>query len=153
MGDCIRSPQTSADARIQECSNLIVGFERTASQYLSEAYLRRGHAYLNKGQYESAIADYDKVLGGAQVSSDLIMEASLQRGVAYAVKGDMQRAQTDVEKAFDLTKESSPQYPRVAMIQGLLTLVKGGYVRNGASKLLELVDADVGDFKVREQSQ
>jgi hypothetical protein len=72
-------------------------------------YVRRGNAYLAKGDYDNAIADYDLSIQLRPMTpsfSDLYNT----RGLAYEQKGDNDKAIADFEIAVRLTPESWVQY-------------------------------------------
>ena len=56
---CNRVSDTSPDDRIASCSALIESGAQTP-RALAIAYNNRGNAYFRKGDYETAIEDYDK---------------------------------------------------------------------------------------------
>src|SRR5262249_40860073 len=140
--DCVRAATTAAAARIKRCTELIGSISLSPSDR-SEAYLRRGHAYLNDGQYTSAVADLGRLLSDSAVPSEIIVEATLQRGVAYAMLGDLRMARADVEMAFNLSSKSpdSNLSTRVEAVRGFLDAVAGGIL--APSMLVKILDANV----------
>ncbi|MDR1074069.1 MAG: tetratricopeptide repeat protein, partial [Treponema sp.] len=64
----------------------------------ADAYYNRGYAYVEKGDYDIAIADYNQAL---RLNPNLA-SAYLNRGFAYVMKGDYTRARADWEKTLQL---------------------------------------------------
>lgn len=64
----------------------------------AEAYFRLGWLYQNQGQYNQAIADYDKAI---ELDPKYVF-AYNNRGIAYYSQGDYQRAIADYDKAIEL---------------------------------------------------
>ena len=70
------------------------------------AHLDHGRACLDKGKYDDAIADYDKVIA----LNPNIATAYTNRGVAYRKKGEVDRAIADYDKAIALDPEDAAAY-------------------------------------------
>ncbi|HBR22615.1 MAG TPA: hypothetical protein DD713_08660 [Nitrospiraceae bacterium] len=70
------------------------------------AYLSRGEAYAKKGQYDRAIADYNKAI----VLDPNNAEAYTGRGVAYAKKEQYDRAIEDFNKTIALDPNNASAY-------------------------------------------
>lgn len=62
------------------------------------AYDERGKAYLNKGDYDRAIADFNTFIQLDPNRAD----AYRDRGTAYGIKGDLDRAIADFDRAIEL---------------------------------------------------
>ena len=61
----------------------------------AEAYLNSGNAYYEKGDYDRALADFNKAI---ELQPDLA-DAYNNRGLAYHIKRDYDRAIADLDKA------------------------------------------------------
>lgn len=72
----------------------------------AEAYFNRGVAYMNKQQYDDAIADLTKAL---EINSR-IAEAYLNRGVAYVSKQMYDEPIADFNKAEILGLQIDPEF-------------------------------------------
>ena len=72
----------------------------------AKAYSTRGDAYLRKGEYDRAIADYNVAIKLDPENSELYVN----RGCAYLSKGDCDRAITDYDKAIQLNSEEVGAY-------------------------------------------
>jgi tetratricopeptide (TPR) repeat protein len=110
-GNCTRSIDMSADARLASCNDIY--YRKECEKYgllpdCDEIRFRRGQAYLDKGEYRLAIKDYDMAIKQREtpVGASLpelvrytTAEVYLQRGVAYALAGDLSRAQQDIDEA------------------------------------------------------
>lgn len=66
-----------------------------------DAYRERGKAYLKKGNYHRAIADFNTLI---QLDSNRA-DSYRDRGVAYGLKGDLDRAIADFDKAIQLNPQ------------------------------------------------
>jgi len=78
----------------------------------ADAYNNRGFAYIQKGELDQAIADFDKAI---ELDPELA-EAYNDRGYAYYLKGEVAKAVSDFEKCIELSND-----PRlVAKAQQLL---------------------------------
>jgi tetratricopeptide (TPR) repeat protein len=73
-----------------------------------EAYLKRGNAYFQQGNYDAAIADYDKAI---QLRPDFAA-AFTSRGASYARKLDYDRALGDYDKLVQLRPNDANAYLR-----------------------------------------
>jgi len=72
-------------------------FKKTVED--AKAYVNRGAAYRKKGNYDRAIADFNKAIE----LDPGCAEAYHNRGVAYRRKGEHKRAIADLNKAMKLT--------------------------------------------------
>ena len=66
-----------------------------------EAYHSRGVAYFDKGDFDRAIADYDKAI---KLEPDFA-EAYFSRGIAYSPKGEKEKAIADFKKVIELSDD------------------------------------------------
>lgn len=102
FADCVGK---SPDRSIRGCSNLLKQ-EWRSSEFLGAVYLKRGGSYSRNGQYDHAIADYDKaVILGAR-----LVPALTGRGAAYLAKGQYDRAIADFDKAIKLNPRNVQGY-------------------------------------------
>jgi tetratricopeptide (TPR) repeat protein len=95
-------------------------------------YYNRGKAYVDKGQYDLAISDYNKAIEIKAIEIDPgYSEAYCNRGFAYAGKGEYDQAISDLNRAIELESkaiEIDPMYAE-GYCNGLLTLVKANTTR------------------------
>jgi tetratricopeptide (TPR) repeat protein len=90
---------------IAGCSALIQSGQETGIN-LAKAFYSRGWAYARKGDYDRAIADYDRAL---QLNPSLA-NAYYSLGVAYEHKGDFDRAIGDFDQALRLTPNDADAF-------------------------------------------
>ena len=88
--------QKAGDVRIEACSRVIGTTPQDAA-----AYYNRGATYQQKGDLDSAIADFSKAI---ELKADY-GAAYNARGLVHAAKGDYERALSDVTRADELAKE------------------------------------------------
>lgn len=87
----------------------------------SEAYKNRGNVYLNKGQYDEAIADYSRAI---QVDP-MYWKGFCNRGNAYSAKGNLEQAIADYTKAIQINPKDEMSY----FNRGLTYGKQGNYVQ------------------------
>ncbi|MGH6854589.1 MAG: tetratricopeptide repeat protein [Aestuariivirga sp.] len=105
---------------IQGCTAIIDAGTDTAKN-VATAYNNRGFAYYDKGEYDRAIADFDKAIA----LNPKYAKPYNNRGFAYYDKGEYGRAIADFDKAIALNlKYAKPYYNR-----GLAYYDKGEYAR------------------------
>jgi tetratricopeptide (TPR) repeat protein len=114
---CKGGPGIAADAQIPGCTAVIESGRET-NESLAEALRIRAAAYLNKGDDDHAIADYDQAI---RLKPDSVGAFTL-RGMAYAHKGDYDRAIEDYTHALQLV-------PGFGMAQGGMTEAKAAKAR------------------------
>jgi tetratricopeptide (TPR) repeat protein len=104
--------------------------ERTTVLDRSIVYFYRGCAYIAKGNYDSAIADYNQA-----IKLNPHFELYFNRGSAYGIKGNYDRAIADFNQSLKLQPEALTYNNR-----GFAYLYKGEYDRAVAdfNKALEL---------------
>ena len=83
----------------------------------AEDYYNRGNTYFHNGDYDHAIADFDKAI---QLKRDNAT-AYNNRGIAYAKKGDYNRAIADFDMAIQLQPDLAKSYGN----RGLAYKLKG----------------------------
>jgi len=81
------------------------------------AYNNRGHYYLNQGEYDKALADFNKAIELDAKNAG----AYDNRGVLYLRQGDYEKALSDVNKAIELDPQKSGSYDN----RGLILSQKG----------------------------
>ena len=86
MGTCYRGHGRPA---IAACGRLIA-----SGRYLAIVYTHRGRHYFEAGDFDRAIADYNKAL-----RLEPQWDAYFQRSLAYRKKGDRKRATADCKEA------------------------------------------------------
>ena len=97
------------DQAIDACSDLLALVDKdptTDSDFKSVTYHNRGLAYGNKGDFDRAIADFNKAIELNPNSN----EAYNSRGIAYSSKGDFNSAIADFSKAIKLNPNSAEAY-------------------------------------------
>ena len=104
------------DIAISACSNVISSATDTKLN-LAIVYARRGNAYHERREYDSAIADYTKVI--EIKPRDAV--AYNNRGIAYRAKGDNDSAIADYTKAIDI----DPRDVRAYNNRGIAYRAKG----------------------------
>jgi lipoprotein NlpI len=114
---CVNQPNIySKDQQIAGCTAAILS-GRQSKQNLATSYFNRGITYIDKSDYDSAIADLTQAI---QLSPNMA-EAYDSRGDAYLNKGDDDRAIADLNKSIQLDPKSSLPYHNRALV----------YVRRG----------------------
>ena len=89
------------DLKVTGCTAILTkGHDR--KQNLALAYMNRGIGYYDKGDYDRAIADYDKAIE----LNPKLAPAYNDRGNVYSAKGDYDRAIADFDKAIELTQNT-----------------------------------------------
>ncbi len=102
---CTGLPNVDWDQQIKSCTSLI-GLTTETSQNHAVAYIRRGIAYLNKGDLDRAIADYTVAV---EVDSNSA-QAYFDRGNIYLSKGDYDKAIADFTSAIQLNTSFAAAY-------------------------------------------
>jgi tetratricopeptide (TPR) repeat protein len=79
------------------------------------AFGNRGTAYLHKGQYERAIADYDHALALFAARGSGGAEFYFGRGIAYARLGRADLAEPDFRRAVALEPDIQARMARIGL--------------------------------------
>ncbi|MCC2113827.1 MAG: tetratricopeptide repeat protein, partial [Hyphomicrobiales bacterium] len=95
----------SGDTAIQACTRLIKG-ARMARESFGPAYYKLGRAYLEKQDYEEAVANLTQAIEHSYEKVDVLF----QRGVAYRHLGQNDEALADFSRALDLDRNFEPAY-------------------------------------------
>jgi lipoprotein NlpI len=109
----------------------------------SEVLSNRGRAYLKKGKYEAAIADFSKAIE-LEPDKPLIY---FDRGYAYTRKGEYDLAIADFSRAVEL----QPNYVEVYRVRAMVYETQGKYESAVAdfSKVIELSPGDKEVYSMR----
>ena len=102
---CNRVADVASDDRIASCGAVIDSGGQT-SRTLAIALNNRGNAHYRKGDYDLAIADYDKSLK----ANPKYPRALNNRGLAFQKKGDFVRAIADFNQSIRLDPKSAPAF-------------------------------------------
>jgi uncharacterized membrane protein YhaH (DUF805 family)/cytochrome c-type biogenesis protein CcmH/NrfG len=108
--------QCFRDKDIPACNRVIAAHPKT-----TQAYMARGLAYYNKGEYDRAIADYDQAI---QLVPNYAL-AFNERGSAYFLKRDFDRAIGDYDQSIRL----NPADGIVLLNRGSVYFSKADYDR------------------------
>jgi protein O-mannosyl-transferase len=84
-------------------------------------YINRGHAYLEQGDLDRALADFDKAIG---LEPDL-PEPYSDRCVVYQTKGDLGQALSDCNRAIEIDPKAARTYSN----RGMVYQMKGDFGR------------------------
>ncbi len=95
VADCAQS--SDWDLQIEACTTVIQSGEQFGAD-LATAYRHRGNAYLGKGDFDRAIAQYDQAL---RVDPNHV-DAYYNRGSVYFHMGDFDRAIAEVDQVLRL---------------------------------------------------
>jgi tetratricopeptide (TPR) repeat protein len=113
------NPFRNTAAVIKACTAIIDTVDD--GYVLDAAYLHRGIAYLQKGNFDSAIADFSEAIN----LNPAYAEAYFRRGTAYQAKGGYDRAIAD----FDQVIQLDPKDPEAYNGRGEAYRDKGDYDR------------------------
>lgn len=115
-----------------KATDKVTSLSPSDKETLTRAYVYRGLAYYQKGEYVRAIEDFDKAL---ELFPDFRW-VYVNRGLAYEDKGDLDLAIRDFSKAITL----KPDYIRTYQERGRVYGSKGEYDRAIAdfNKVMEL---------------
>ncbi len=72
-----------------------------------EAYYNRGRAFSLNGNFDQAIADFDRYIQSKPQDKEYLAEGYSQRAVCYKAKGSLDTAITDYSKAIGLSPNAS----------------------------------------------
>jgi tetratricopeptide (TPR) repeat protein len=104
------------DLAVRGCTLVIDGRGEGIKQ---AAYVNRGVAYRQKGEFDKAIADYDHALKMNQKDT----RAYYNRANAYFGKGELERALADYSRSIELTPTNANAY----MNRGIVQRQRGEY--------------------------
>jgi tetratricopeptide (TPR) repeat protein len=113
------NPSSNPAAAIKACTAVIDSLD--VGYVIDVAYLHRGIAYQQKGNFESAIADFSEAIN----LNPAYAEAYFHRGTAYQAKGDYGSAIAD----FDQVIQLDPKDPEAYNSRGEAYRDKGDYDR------------------------
>jgi tetratricopeptide (TPR) repeat protein len=117
---CFARDGGTPEQKVDNCTALIQSAGHT-SQVLASAYLNRGFAYDNKGDYDRAIADYGEAI---RLHPQFALAYS-NRGIVYNRKGNYDRAFADFGEAIRL----NPKLPNAYAGRGWAYHGKGDFDR------------------------
>lgn len=102
----------------------VIQLEQVAPQILIDSCDKRGECYLKKGDLESAIKDFDRVINELPDNPDYA-NVYKNRGTACLGTGKFDRAAEDFTKAIEL----KPGYANAFRLRGIVYCRKGEYNR------------------------
>jgi len=109
--DCVEG---KGDTKIQGCSRIIksgrLRGKPISKKNIADVYTNRGRGYLDKGQYDRAIADHNKAIELAPK----IAAYYFNRGLVYSDKDQPERAIADYDRAIEL----NPKYAKAYFYRG-----------------------------------
>jgi tetratricopeptide (TPR) repeat protein len=105
MNWCIGGANATPDLQIKGCT-AVIATGPIAGNNLAKAYYNRGIAYAGKGEYDSAIADYDQTIRLSPKNAN----AFYNRGSAYAKKRQYDQAIADYDRAIQLDPKNAFTY-------------------------------------------
>src|SRR5262245_31649924 len=94
---CEGSGGVSLDGQMEACTT-VVQTPAVRPRGLSVAHNNRGTGYVKKGEYDSAIQDFDQAI---KINPNYV-KALNNRGVAYQKKGEIDRSIQDFDAAIKL---------------------------------------------------
>jgi tetratricopeptide (TPR) repeat protein len=103
---CVGTEGSRAPDVVFSACSTVIDAGRETRPNLAAAYGRRGKVSFDKGDHDSAIADYTRAI--ALNARDSF--AYNNRGIAYRAKGDIDRAIADYTVAIELDSESASAY-------------------------------------------
>ncbi len=115
LSDDCSGNHSDHDRRIRACTQLIEQ-PGASNVRLTVAYYNRGRSYRQLGEYDNAIADFDKAI-------ELYPEyarAYNNRGIAYASKGRYTRSIVNFDKAIELKPKRADYYFNRALTYNFL---------------------------------
>ena len=112
--NCLIAGGALPDAVIRECTLAMQSSDKAA---IPAVYLGRADAYVRKGDYDRALADYDEAI---KLAPDTAIAFAL-RGEVHAKRGDYDGAIADYERAI----ERAPNLPSAFSNRGLAWANKG----------------------------
>jgi tetratricopeptide (TPR) repeat protein len=101
--NCIQHP--NGGAGLESCSRAIAS-GRLSSSKLATALYNRGIAYLDRGDFDRAIADFDRVIELRPDTS----KAFYNRAISYLRRGEFERAVKDFDRVVQLTPDYAPGF-------------------------------------------
>jgi lipoprotein NlpI len=122
----------SGDDKIAACTRAITSGRWTGSG-LAWAYVNRGKAYREKGDYDHAIQDYDQAIRLDPKN----INAYNNRGNVYKAKGDNDRAVADYSEAIGLNPKSADAYfnrGRLYLYGGSVAMAQADFKQANALK-------------------
>jgi len=127
---------------VKLCTRAIMSGELSAEN-LVHSYNNRGRSYMGLGQYDRAIADFNK----ATELDPTYIFAYNNRGNTYIVLGQFERAMPDLDRAIEL----NPDYASPYFHRGTVYIYRGEFNRALAdyNKAFELEPGDEVDYNNR----
>jgi tetratricopeptide (TPR) repeat protein len=108
------------DTQVRACTEVLQQSSASDEDRRAWAYITRGTAYARKGDYDSAIKDYDKAIWLKPLL--LLDVARYLRGNVYERKGDYQRAMRDYDEAGKLKRNRAAYQNARCWIRAVLNL-------------------------------
>jgi tetratricopeptide (TPR) repeat protein len=143
FGNCTRSTRVAPEVRIRACEELAQSSFVLINN--DELLLRKGQAYLDRGDYDRAILNFDLSAGSAVRNSKNPAEAYLHRGVAYGLQRKFAQARADIDEATRQLKLKSGTTEelmyRIKIVDGHLSLITNGV--ESPSVLREMLETPI----------
>lgn len=121
------------DLAIRACSEIIRRGSNEKAGAVAQAYSNRGFAYAEKGQFDRAIADYNKAIARDPKDDNVYH----YRGVAYMRKGRFDRALRDIGRALKMEPYNAFAYNDLA-----LAYLRAGKAKRGLPSVNKAIKLD-----------
>jgi tetratricopeptide (TPR) repeat protein len=121
------------DLAIRACTEIIGRGGKEKAAMVAQAYSNRGYAYAEKGQFDRAIADYNKSLARNPKDDNVYH----YRGVAHMRKGRFDQALRDIGKALKMEPYNAFAYNDLALVY-----LKAGKAKRGLPMVNKAIKLD-----------
>ncbi len=129
---CAKKIKGSKTIKIKAGDYVLFSLEQSSGEKDADAYFESGNVHFKKGEYDRAIADYNRALDINSRHTD----AYYHRGYIYHLKGEYDKALSDYNHAIEI----NAKYSQVYHNRGNIYLTKGKYdlVIEDCNKALEI---------------